>query len=340
MYHLKSVYGIIQLNSNQIILGVFQYESNHIQHCLYHKVINNLEVFNNNVLNIEAIHQVLNKELESVDIYMGLKVKRYLFVLEEIDLGFNQQIDCLANKLAIKNMGTISMVQAFKDVDTNHVLIDLKDNYSFLNEYDENHELIKSSKIEIGINYFKELINQQFNFPHAYENLKPFLVNFKNVRQLDETLSLFNFFPNQFLSLQQIKIKDFDYLIRKWFTNFLNQLASYLKPFTNKNIYCNCENEWQSVFDVIFSENGVLVNNQNINLFKTNVFGLENEFTNTLICCLKNTISERSKNNLQEICSIDAFVAEEITSRQIQKGLMMKFGIISTQISAKLGQGE
>ncbi len=340
MYHLKSVYGLIQLQNNQITLAVLQNENTNLQHCLYHKVIttNNLTI--GQEFSVSELAKTLNNELVQVDMLMGIMVKRYIFIVDHIDLAIEQKIDELTNLLGIKKIGLQSMAKSFSYVDTNHILINIKDDYSVINEYNDQNQLVNTKKTELGINYFKQLVNNQFKFANAFEAFKNCFINFKHLKTLDEDLSLFNYFPNQFLSLQQIKVKDFILLVQKWFKTFFNSLANELTPYVNKNIYCNCENEFQAVFDVIFENHGVSVNEQNINLVKTNIFGLENEYTNTLINCLKASLIERKNANLENICSIDAFIAEEITSRNIQKNLLMKFGIISTQISAKLGQGE
>ncbi|WEK83227.1 MAG: hypothetical protein L3I91_00800 [Mycoplasma sp.] len=340
MYHLKSVYGLIQLQNNQIILAVLQNENTNLQHCLYHKVINTNNLTIDQEFSVSELAKTLNNELVQVDMLMGIMVKRYIFIVDHTDLAIEQKIDELTNLLGIKKIGLQSMAKSFSYVDTNHILIDIKDDYSVINEYNDQNQLVNTKKTELGINYFKQLVNNQFKFANAFEAFKNCFINFKHLKTLDEDLSLFNYFPNQFLSLQQIKVKDFILLVQKWFKTFFNSLANELTPYANKNIYCNCENEFQAVFDVIFENHGVSVNEQNINLVKTNVFGLENEYTNTLINCLKASIIERKNANLENICSIDAFIAEEITSRNIQKNLLMKFGIISTQISAKLGQGE
>ena len=82
------------------------------------------------------------------------------------------------------------------------------------------------------------------------------------------------------------------------------------------------------------------MNEQEISICDAEIIGLENENISHLIYAISSATEESNKLDNVELTSIDPFYSEDMSTNQLKQNLIIKIGILSTNISAKLGQGD
>lgn len=253
-----------------------------------------------------------------------------------IDLCANKNLinrfNELFNLLKIEQISFDNNITAFMSSNKNASLIDLDLNKTTINVIDDQHRLVEQIDVNYGINNFVELIQNDLKINDT--NIINKLINNLDVLlNLNDDQPIINYFENQFLAIKQLKISDLKKLIYQWVQTYFDVINKAIQKFDLKKIVFNTNHPVNYLFNYIINESLIKINDVVITCLNENILGVD---TYNLFACLY------AINNASglETCSIDPYAPEEITSRQFHRNLIVKFGIISTQISAKLGQVE
>ncbi len=228
----------------------------------------------------------------------------------------------------------LSSIDLYKN--KNHVLIDLHNEVINIYQFDSSNRIIQINNIEFGTNW---LINQLVNKLNVNsEIIISWINNFNIFKNINENIPLMNIHDQHYLELQQIAIKDFKIVCYQLIKEFFNKIIDQIDMNEISIWNINCENDWHNIFSFIIknASKPLCIKESPVTFIKESLTCIENEKINNLIWTLNAAIYQQTKFDLF-VYSIDSYIAEEITNRQLNKSLLLKLGIFSTSLSAKLG---
>lgn len=337
MYKLKKVYAILAIKNKNIDLTIFD-KSNGFLTCLFDKSINF-----SNYESIDDLSKIVEDIIIEADNFIGIKIKRILLEISNDNLldtnnKLNDKIKQILSKNNLEILSTSYKEEFFASVieEGNQMIINVDENISSINHY-KNNQLIKSNRAKIGygalINYIssKTLINNK-TVLNIIKN-----IDFSCFEKYDFPLT--TIFHNRYLSINQINSKKMQTIINNGVNKLKNILENEIrkscdeiKTYYQNHIYINTNDISQSIFsnnlkNVFF--NGVKM--KEIDCKK--IIGINKAKSSECTAF----INWYEKNNQYTKYSIDPFVSQDVTSEQIKKDLIIKLGIITTKLSAKLG---
>lgn len=240
------------------------------------------------------------------------------------------KIDFYVNAFAFSNAFSIN---------SDALLIDIYDEHCNLVEYNKNHEIIYTQSIDFGIKWFaKELsdilqIKDEEKMKHLIENIKCLNDNINNP-------VVVNYFQNKYLKTKQLKFEDFKKICLAIVIKQINNLNLYLADKNFDEIKIHCANKIHELYLLASNLGYLKIRNVNIGICDESIVGLEDEYISYLVYILKDINKRYETNKIMELVSIDPFFSEDISRNQFHKNLMIKLGIQSTKIWAKLGEGD
>ena len=120
----------------------------------------------------------------------------------------------------------------------------------------------------------------------------------------------------------------------------LDKITSFLVDKKFDEIKLNCSSDFLAIYKFAYDLEYLKMNEQEIGVCDAEIIGLENENISHLIYAINSATEESIKLDAVELTSIDPFFSEDLSTNQLKQNIIIKIGILSTNISAKLGQGD
>ena len=240
------------------------------------------------------------------------------------------QIDFYVNEFAFGNAFSIT---------GNLLLIDIYDKHCNLVEYNENRKVIYNQSIDFGSEWFiKELgnvlkINDEEKIKHLINTIKYSNDDINNP-------VIINYFQNKYLKTKQLKLEDFKKICLSIVIKQINNLDSYLVDKNFDEIKIHCANNFHELYSLASDLGYLKIKNVNIGICNESILGLEDEYISHLVYVIKDINKRYETNKITDLVSIDPFFSEDISRNQFHKNVIIKLGIQSTKIWAKLGEGD
>lgn len=409
MYNLKKILGIISFEPKNIKILLVDCAKAAKYNCLYYKSLPYQGYDNSFKINLDLTKKLLNGELIKVDKFLGIKVKRYIINIPNLELIFKKgmidnhnfknedsikeylnnnvedasniciksniegyvlngiklnsfptneptfkaiyksyfiskeiinQYENLFNELNIELMGVYNNAlcwsNLFEKTNKNKLLIDINELNIDLIEYDKNNEIINFKLIPFGTNWLRDLIKTklEINNDLIIDNM---IDAFKSTQTIDSNPIIANYYKDKFLDITQLDLNSLKSLIVKWVSNQLEKVNNEIigNEYEYEQISLNCNNQYLSLYEFVADQEYLKINNQPLIIFQKKLIGIEEDDISNLIWIVDNILKTTSNN--EYVSSIDPFISEEMINRQFRQNILLKFGIISTNISAKLG---
>lgn len=219
------------------------------------------------------------------------------------------------------------------------VSIDIQQDVSKINFFN-NHNLIKTINYNIGARQLKEILTKYIDLDSSFqwdEYLKLIFNFYSNNQILAKNTNIFSLLKNSFCDVKKYYVTDVFNTIKDLLNNFFDKIYSNVisvelenlnKKQANINIFSNS-------FDVRYFTY-INKNNINIDIPISNFIGATNKNINNIFgsIILYNNLVKKY-NNFKY--SIDPFISQKINNQNLKNEILIKFGIISTRLSAKLG---
>ena len=109
------------------------------------------------------------------------------------------------------------------------------------------------------------------------------------------------------------------------------------KQFDEIKIQCN--NKFNEIYSLACDLGYLKIKNVNIEIDNETILGIEDEYISNLVHILKDLNQRYELTKDMKLTSIDPFFSEDISRSQFHKNIMIKLGIQSTKMWAKLGDG-
>lgn len=222
------------------------------------------------------------------------------------------------------------------------ILIDLTKKATHIYAYDVNNHIVNSQKINLGIDHIKAQISEIINILDL-KIVDKLLHNYQHLLEVDDQdITVANIHNESFLNISTLTLRTLKeiavYLVKPYFECIQQELN--INNFSE--VFFNCDDDIKYLFNCALNTNDLLnkvsINNINVCLTNKTVFGLENENISNLVWILDGINNEKELHpSIQYLTSIDPYVSEELNNSNFQQNLLMKFGILATNLSAKLG---
>lgn len=222
------------------------------------------------------------------------------------------------------------------------LLIDLTNDSTHIYAYDINNHIVNSQSINIGINTLKKQIAEMINV-NDIKVVEKLLHNYSHISTIEnKDVIIANVHDESFLNVSPLTLSNLKeisiYLVKPYF----EQINHELKISDFNEIYFNCDHSTKYLFECALNSIGetetIKINNLPVVIHDRTIFGLESENINNLVWILDGINNEKELHpNIQYLSSIDPYVSEELNVNNFQQNLLMKFGILTTSFSAKLG---
>ena len=371
MYNLKNVIGTISFSKNHVRILVSDVKDDF--NVLYHNKFS-IKIFDNDYQFIDFEQAVTNLSqiLSKVDKFVSTNIKRYVINFEDLSLDIEKRTIDLKGTFNKKDLWTIIKNNIKKD-NCSLVYFDLINKKIDSESIELNNDLecicyFIDSKIANLTKYLCDklkitpllITNNSLTTNLNYEN-KPFdvsidiqqdvsKINFFNNHNLIKTINynigdqilakntnIFSLLKNSFCDVKKYYVTDVFNTIKDLLNNFFDKIYSNVisvelenlnKKQANINIFSNS-------FDVRYFTY-INKNNINIDIPISNFIGATNKNINNIFgsIILYNNLVKKY-NNFKY--SIDPFISQKINNQNLKNEILIKFGIISTRLSAKLG---
>ena len=199
---------------------------------------------------------------------------------------------------------------AFRKSSKSKLLIDIYEQCANLIEYGEDNEIVRLQTVDFGTDFIKKLMMSKILVDDE-KSINKIIQSFKNIYAYQENPTVINYYQNQYLKTKQLRLDDLKKICISLVINKFAYDLEYLK-----------------------------MNEQEISICDAEIIGLENENISHLIYAISSATEESNKLDNVELTSIDPFYSEDMSTNQLKQNIIIKIGILSTNISAKLGQGD
>lgn len=259
-----------------------------------------------------------------------------------INKNFIDEYENLFNKLFIKIIDIYINAFEYKDIFStnisNALLIDIYEQQCNLIEYNKNHEIIYAQTINLGTDWFANRLANKLQVD-SIRNIDQLIQSMKYTGNCTENPVVVNYFKDKYLRTKQLKLDEFKKICLATAIKQINKLDEYLidKQFDEIKIQCN--NMFNEVYSLACDLGYLKIKNVNIEIDNENILGIEDEYISNLVHIF-NDINQRYELTKDiKLVSIDPFVSEDMSRNQIHKNMIIKLGIQSTKMWAKLGDG-
>ncbi|MBQ6279942.1 MAG: hypothetical protein IJK72_00545 [Mycoplasma sp.] len=259
-----------------------------------------------------------------------------------INKNFIEEYENLFNKLFIRIIDFY--INAFEYKDTfsanasNALLIDIYEKQCNLIEYNKEHEIVYAQTINLGTDWFlNQLVNKLEIDP--VRNVEQLIQSIKYTASCTENPVVANYFKDKYLRTKQLKLEEFKKICLSTVIKQINKLDAYLidKQFDEIKIQCN--NKFNEIYSLACDLGYLKIKNVNIEIDNETILGIEDEYISNLVHILKDLNQRYELTKDMKLTSIDPFFSEDISRSQFHKNIMIKLGIQSTKMWAKLGDG-
>lgn len=266
----------------------------------------------------------------------------YIDYWTQKDLTLINNIFDLIKSCNIKVLGLYNVPIAYQKaheqelMNKNHVLIDVHTNQVNIYQFDTTNKITQITNLDFGTNWLNEELELAFNMDS--KTLNQFISTFDLNNHLDPSLVLANIHQNEYLNVKQIRLVDFYTIMNQTIDRFFIKITNAIAISNNEYWEINCENHWHNLLQTSINcdTNPVYINNAPLIFNHEPIALMDDCHINSLVWAINAAKYEQQQMN-EQICSIDSFVAEEVATHQFAKSLMLKLGIMSTGMWAKLG---
>ena len=259
-----------------------------------------------------------------------------------INKSLIEEYENLFNKLFIKIIDIYINAFEYNDIfstnTTNALLIDIYEQQCNLIEYNKNHEIVHSQTINLGTDWFANQLANKLEVD-SIKNIDQLIQSMKYTANCAENPVVVNHFKNKYLRTKQLKLEEFKKICLSTAIKQINRLHEYLidKQFDEIKIQCN--NMFNEVYSLACDLGYLKIKNVNIETDNEKILGIENEYISNLAHIFKDINHRYELTNDTKLVSIDPFFSEDMSRSQINKNVIIKLGIQSTKMWAKLGDG-
>lgn len=255
-------------------------------------------------------------------------ISEYEKLFDELLIG---EIGFYNNAFVLKN--------AFRKSSKSKLLIDIYEQCANLIEYGEDNEIVRLQTVDFGTDFLKKLMMSKILVDDE-KTINKIIQSFKNIYAYQENPTVINYYQNQYLKTKQLRLDDLKKICISLVIKQINQIASFLVDKEFDEIKLNCAVDFLTFYKFAYDLEYLKMNEQEISICDAEIIGLENENISHLIYAISSATEESSKLDNVELTSIDPFYSEDMSTNQLKQNIIIKIGILSTNISAKLGQGD
>ncbi len=248
----------------------------------------------------------------------------------------------LFDKLLINKIDLYTNAFSFADafsLNGNSLLIDIDDDHCNLVEYNANKEIVSIQNTNFGTNWLKSQLIHKLKFDD--DSKIEFLVhNIKYLNNCSNNPIVANYYQDKYLKVKQLCLEDFKKICLSVVKNQINSFDSYLVDKQFDEIKINCSNGFNELYSLAIKLNYLEIKGKKVEMCNESILGLEDEYVTHLFHVLKDISRHYEKTGDIKLTSLDAFFSEEMGLNQFHKNIIIKFGIQSTKIWSKLGDGD
>ena len=248
----------------------------------------------------------------------------------------------LFDKLLINKIDLYTNAFSFADAfssNGNSLLIDIDDDHCNLVEYNANKGIVSIQNTNFGTNWLKSQLIHKLKFDD--DSKIEFLVhNIKYLNNCSNNPIVANYYQDKYLKVKQLCLEDFKKICLSVFKNQINSFDSYLVDKQFDEIKINCSNGFNELYSLAIKLNYLEIKGKKVEMCNESILGLEDEYVTHLFYVLKDISRRYEKTEDIKLTSLDAFFSEEMGLNQFHKNIIIKFGIQSTKIWSKLGDGD
>ena len=255
-------------------------------------------------------------------------ITEYEKMFEELLIG---EIGFYNNAFVMKN--------AFKKSSKSKLLIDVYEQSANLIEYSEDNEIVRLQTVDFGTDFIKKLLMNKIMIDDD-ESIRRIIQSFKYIYTCQENPTVVNYYQGKYLKTKQLKLDDLKKIYISLIIKQIEQIASFLVDKKFDEIKLNCSNDFLTFYKFAYDLEYLKMNEQEIGICDAEIIGLESENISHLIYAINSATEESNKLENVELTSIDPFFSEDMSTNQLKQNIIIKIGILSTNISAKLGQGD
>ncbi|GHU31241.1 hypothetical protein FACS1894166_02310 [Bacilli bacterium] len=249
----------------------------------------------------------------------------------------NQFIDLL-NTLNVKVLATTCNSLCLNAVNTlnkaNAVIVDVKYTRTVINVYDENGFIKFIHEIPRGFITYMASLKRILSIPQNMD-ITDIVKKIRSMNEIDANIPLIHFHGNEFLEIQEATASDIlkainhaNKLMLETIYNKLVAIRTEL-PDLPKLVKVNVIEEFMELGSYV--DNCVVNNDITFSVLKNNVLGLEDSGVNDMIACGKYLYEEQLNKHGANTYSIDPYVSQQKANENINKSIILKIGILSTQ---------
>ena len=255
-------------------------------------------------------------------------ISEYEKLFTELLIG---EIGFYNNAFVLKN--------AFRKSSKSKLLIDIYEQCANLIEYGEDNEIVRLQTVDFGTDFLKKLMMSKILVDDE-KSINKIIQSFKNIYAYQENPTVINYYQNQYLKTKQLRLDDLKKICISLVIKQINQIASFLVDKKFDEIKLNCTSGFLTFYKFAYDLEYLKMNEQEISICDAEIIGLENENISHLIYAISSATEESNKLDNVELTSIDPFYLEDMSTNQLKQNIIIKIGILSTNIWAKLGQGD
>ena len=255
-------------------------------------------------------------------------ISEYEKLFAELLIG---EIGFYNNAFVLKN--------AFRKSSKSKLLIDIYEQCANLIEYGEDNEIVRLQTVDFGTDFIKKLMMSKILVDDE-KTINKIIQSFKNIYGYQGNPTVINYYQNQYLKTKQLRLDDLKKICISLVIKQINQIASFLVDKKFDEIKLNCTGDFLTFYKFAYDLEYLKMNEQEISICDAEIIGLENENISHLIYAISSATEESNKLDNVELTSIDPFYSEDMSTNQLKQNIIIKIGILSTNISAKLGQGD
>ena len=278
---------------------------------------------------VDELPQEDNFIVNCLNCYINKNViSEYETLFEQLLIG---EIGFYNNAFALKN--------TFRKSSKSKLLIDVYERYVNLVEYNEDNEIIRLQTVDVGTNFVKKSLMNKI-LVNDDKSINKIIESFKNTYTYKENPVVVNYYQNQYLKTKQLRLDDLKKVCISTLIKQINQIASLLVDKKFDEIKLNCTDDLLTFYKFAYDVDYLRMNNQEISICDAEIIGLEDENISHLVYAINSATEESNKLDSIELTSIDPFFSEDMSTNQLKQNIIIKIGILSTNLSAKLGQGD
>ena len=287
-----------------------------------YKSITNIDKINDNK-KIDILNSISNNNIEC---------KCYC-----IDLKIANQFHNLFNELMIGEISFNNNALIYNFIldqkKNKKLLIDVGENNINLITYNKTNEIIDFKSIPYGINKFKKWL--QSKIQTNSRQCSRIINNISKILMLDNHVIIGNYHNNEYLSTKILSVNDFKLIIKNKVNNCVEKIASELIDKNYDEIIFNCDNPIVELFKHTNKINPLNFCGQSIKIISKTINCL-NEYLNSALILLEKNNYEYSLSKNINLISIDPYISESLSNKQVLNSLLNKAGVYATGILAKI----